>query len=155
MKITFTKKGGRTQLACHRSDGSAEVAMLGPQIPFHDLGHYVIEKKLSLHKGFFGYVHQGYSVNELSQKEVILSLDKEVWQAEILTRALGSLTTGACTVQQFTELVNTELEQFNWPVIDDLSEATIVEMQKEYQRLINQFKDLDDGQSMSVEFGIE
>ena len=124
---------------------------MGPQIPYNDLGHYVVEKKLGLHKGFFGYVDQGYSVDELSQKEVILSLDKEVWQAEILTRALGSLTTGACRVDQFTELVNTELEQFDWPTVDELSTSAIIEMKDEYVQLITQFSDLDDGGSLSVE----
>ena len=152
MRITFTRKGRRTQLVCQRKDGTTEIASLGPQVPHHDLGHYVVEQKLGLKNGFFGHVQQGYSVNELSRKEVIVSLDVEVWQAEILTRALGSIATGACTVDQFPELVNAELKQFNWPTVDNLSTKVIEEMHEEFEALIKQFKRLEDGGSMSLDF---
>jgi len=155
MKITFTKKNGRTQLVCHRTDGSAVIASLGPQTPYHDLGHFVVERKLGIKNGFFGYVEQGYSIEDLSKKEVILTLDAEAWQAEILTRALGSLATGACTPEQFPDLVNSELKQFNWPTVGSLTEERIGEMHEEFQQLISRFKQLDEGESLSLEFTIE
>ena len=155
MKITLTKKAGRTQLACQRADGSVELVSLGPQTPYHDLAHFVVERKLGLKKGFFGYVREGYSIEALSQKEVIRTLDPEAWQAEILTRALGSLATGACTYEQFSELVNTELIQFKWPTVDNLNIELIREMHTEFTSLVSLFEGLEDGESMSLEFKIE
>ena len=155
MRITFTKKNGRTQLVCHRADGSAVIASLGPQTPYHDLGHFVVERQLGIKNGFFGYVEQGYSVEDLSKKEVILTLDAEAWQSEILTRALGSLTTGACTLEQFPELVNSELKQFDWPTVNTLTEKRIAEMLDEFQQLISRFNQLDEGESMLLEFTLE
>lgn len=150
MKITFTKKAHRTRLICEREDGSLVMADLGPQIPYHDLAHFVVEQKLGMQKGFFGYVRSGYTVEELSRKEVIQSLDPQVWQSEIVTRALGSLSTGACTTEQFSELVNTELRQFEWPVLDNLNAELIEEMLGSFRGLMETYNALEDGESMSL-----
>ncbi|MBX2822807.1 MAG: hypothetical protein KTR29_24125 [Rhodothermaceae bacterium] len=155
MRITFTKKNSRTQLACQRADGSAVIASLGPQTPYHDLGHFVVERKLRIKKGFFGYVEEGYSIEDLSKKEVILTLDAEAWQSEILTRALGSLATGACTIEQFPDLVNSELKQFNWPTVNSLTSECIEEMYHEFKQLILKFNQLDEGESMALDFSVK
>lgn len=152
MKITFTKRAGRTQLICVRGDGTLEKSNLGPQIPFHDLAHFVVEQELGFKRGFLGYVQQGYSIEELSKKEVLQSLDPEVWQSEILTRALGSLATGACTLEQFNELVNMELKQFNWPTVDNLSESRIKHMLDSFRELMSTYNELEEGGSMSLQF---
>ena len=71
MKIKLTKKGDRNQLVCTRSDGSYVSANLGQSLPYHDLAHFVIEKKLQLKHGFFGNVSNGYSILQLSEKETV------------------------------------------------------------------------------------
>ena len=154
MKITFTKRNGRTHLVCARKNGTTAFANLGPYVPFHDLAHFVVEKKIGLHNGFFGHVFQGYSIDELSQKEVILSLDPEIWQSEILSRALGSLATGACTQEEFADLVNSELSQFGWPTVSNLNDRILEDMLQTYRDLMAAYNQLEEGESLQLEFSI-
>src|SRR5690606_2784722 len=109
MQVRITRKGARNQLACFRPDGSSAAASLGPNLPHHDLAHFVVERAFGLQDGFFGHIARGYSPSQLSAKATILSLGAAPYRAEILARALGSLSTGACTPDQFEELVNLEL----------------------------------------------
>ena len=80
----------RNQLACVRADGTRTTANLRPRLPPHDLAHYVVERQFGLRKGFFGNIAAGYSIEALSDKEVMKSLSGESWVAEILARALAS-----------------------------------------------------------------
>ena len=154
MHITFTKKNDRSQLTCQRLDGSIDIANLGPSLPYHDLAHYVAELALGIEKGFFGNVADGYSIAELSDKEVIQSLGPESWKAEVAARAVGSLATGACTIEQFSELVNGELEHLGIDAIADLDEAIAASMLRDLQSLVRSYSMLAEGQSLSLEFSI-
>ncbi len=154
MHITFTKKNDRSQLTCQRADGSIDMANLGPSLPYHDLAHYVAELALGIEKGFFGNVAEGYSIAELSDKDVIRSLGPESWKAEVVARAVGSLATGACTVEQLSELVNSELQHLGIDTIPGLDEAMAASMLREFQSLIGLYSMLADGQSLSLEFSI-
>ena len=94
MRINITRKGTRNQLACFRQDGSSATADLGPNLPHHDLAHYVVERRFGLQDGFFAQIARGLTPQQLSDKLVIQSLGPGPYRAEILARALGSLSTG-------------------------------------------------------------
>ena len=51
MRIEIAKRGRRNELRCVRSDGSCEVASLGPGLPHHDLAHFVVESRWNLRAG--------------------------------------------------------------------------------------------------------
>ena len=152
MKITLTKKKDRNQLVCHRADGTTEISNIGPSLPHHDLAHFVVERHLGLTGGFFGNVARGYSMVELADKEVIQSLGAESWIAEIITRALGSLSTGACTPEQFSELVNTELALMSIPEVADLTANVATDMLSQFNELHAQYRALGEGATMELEF---
>jgi hypothetical protein len=115
MKIAISKSGNRSKLVCTRENGTFVVADLGPNLPYHDLAHYVIENKLRLRKGFWGMISSGYSISELSDKNVIITLDVESLVSEVIARALQSLASGACSTTQFIDLINAELTQLSAP----------------------------------------
>jgi len=78
MDIVITKGKSRNNLTCKRDDGTFTSTNLGPNIPYHDIAHYVVEKTFSMENGFYGKVKLGMSIEELSDKEIIKTLDSEI-----------------------------------------------------------------------------
>ena len=152
MEIKITKKNNRNLLTCVRSDGSVVQSNLGPKLPFHDIAHFVVESTLNLQEGFYGNILKGYSVEQLSDKQIIKTLPPQAWFAEITTRALQSLSLGACTIQQFPSLVETELQQFSINYNQNLNEKIISDMLCHYQQLMQQWHTLTEGQTLSFHF---
>jgi hypothetical protein len=153
MNIIFTPKGGRTRVLCRRADGTFTSADLGPRLPAHDFAHLIVERTLRLPSGFFVNIAKGYSIQQLSDAATIRSLGADPYVAEILARALGSLATGACTVEQFPGLVGTELGQMGLSVPGDLSIELAMRMLEEFQSMVKRFAGLAPGESMELQFG--
>jgi hypothetical protein len=152
MQLRFVRLERRSRLTCVRSDGSVSSAELGPGLPYHDLAHFVIERAYGLRRGFFGHVASGYSLQDLSKKEVILSLDSQSTVAEILARALGSLATGACTLEQFPALVQEELTRMNLTPPGELTTQQARRMLKEYRGLLDRYDALPPGEALELSF---
>lgn len=152
MIIRIKKQQERNRLICIREDGSIEQENLGPSLPFHDIAHYVVEKHLLLEKGFYGNIAAGYSVQELSDKEVIRTLGPESLISEVATRALQSLRSGACTIEQFAELVESELFVFGLRPAFDLNPKLVKLILKEYMELLSKWNKLKDGEQMEFLF---
>jgi hypothetical protein len=151
VKIAIAKKTTRNRLTCTRADGTCEHADLGPALPHHDLAHFVVERRLGLKQGFFGRIARGYSVAQLSDKEVIKSSPAESLVAEVAARALQSLSSGACTSSGFLELVNTELA--HWSIAPLNVEIEAVEgMRAEFEALLGSYSALRPGDTMCLEF---
>jgi hypothetical protein len=64
MNIKLIKKGSRSQLICTTKNGRVEKADLGPNIPFHDLAHFVVEQHLNLKHGFYGNIYNGFTIEQ-------------------------------------------------------------------------------------------
>jgi hypothetical protein len=151
MVIRITRRGSRNLLSCARPDGTTASADLGPVLPHHDLAHFVVERAFGLKEGFFGNVARGYTPAQLSDKDIIKSLGREPYRAEILARALASLTTGACTPAQFEDLVNAELLHLGLPhmrIEPQVRDALLAE----FKGHLDTFGRLRDGDSMTLEF---
>ena len=153
MLIKITKKQNRTILICTRADGSYTRADMGAQLPFHDIAHFVTDKKLNIKNGFYGLVAQGWTIEQLSDKDVIKTLGIEAWISEIMARALGSLYTGSCTVDQFIPLLQTEMtNRGGGNKAPFLTQDMVIEMQAEYTALLDKWRSLTDGESLEMEF---
>lgn len=151
MKIMITRRGRRNQMRCFRSDGSSAFADLGPGLPHHDLAHLVVEREWRLRQGFFGNIAGGYDFAELSDQDLIGTLGPESAQAEVLARALQSVSTGACTAEQFGELVNTELAHWQMPTLP-VTPAMVQAAGAQFKILLDRFEALGDGESLQLEF---
>jgi hypothetical protein len=152
MEIKITKKNNRNRLICKRDGGSIAVSDLGPNVPFHDMAHFVVENTLGLKEGFFGNIRKGYSVEDLSDKQVIKTLGPETWYSEIMTRTLQSLSSGACTADQFPALIKEELQHLSIPYSYSLTPDLITGMETEYRKLLEQWKELKEGDTLVLEF---
>jgi len=153
MIIIFTRKGARTRILCRRADGTFTSADLGPALPGHDFAHLIVERRLRLPSGFFVNIAKGYSIQQLSDAAIIRTLGAEPYVAEILARALGSLATGACTVEQFPQLVGTELGQMGLGVPPGVSVESGMRMLEELQSTMRRFAELAPGESVELQFG--
>lgn len=152
MTIKITKKNTRNTLICTRADGTYTKSDLGPQLPFHDMAHYVAEKKFRLQEGFYGNIARGYSIEQLSDKNVIKTLGQESWLAEILARALGSLHMGSCNKEQFIPIIMQELNGRYKLQLPQLNDKIVDELLLEYRALIDRWNALPDGGSMEMKF---
>src|SRR5262245_42962830 len=154
MKVALTRGERRSRLACTRADGSFTRSDLGPSLPHHDLAHFVVERALGLRRGFYGNVAHGRSLPDLSRKSVIATLGAESWQAEIAARALQSLCSGACTLEQIEALVRAELAQHAIPCPARLTPALAARMRTELEELVERFARLAEGDTLELWFDV-
>ncbi len=151
MIIRFTKKEHRCQLTYQRNDGEMVVADLGPDLPGHDLAHFVMEQALGLKTGFYGNLYGGYTMEQLGDKHVIRQLPVETMIAEVATRALQSLAGGACTLEEFNDLINLELSGMATDYRINLPVPQITQLMEDYQHLLHQWRALPMGETLGVE----
>jgi hypothetical protein len=150
MFLTFQRNNGRTQLIIKRDDDSTERAELGPTLPYHDLAHYIVEKQFQLTDGFYGHINKGYSVAQLSDKNIIKTLPQEALVAEILARALQSLGSGACSAIQFIDLINEELEVSQLTFELNISSEEIPTLLNQYKKIVKQWNELNSNESLQL-----
>ncbi len=139
-------------LVCVRDDGSVERADLGPNTPYHDMAHFIVERYLGLKLGFYGQINRGYSVSELSDKEIIKTLPSEAMVSEIITRALQSVWSGAVSLEQVQSLVEDEMEHLSINFPYSLSEEDVFKMYTDYDALLERWRVLNEGESVDLEF---
>lgn len=152
MLIKLIRSGPRNRLTCVRDDGTFAQSDLGPRVPFHDLAHFVAEKNLGIREGFFGNISNGYSVEELSDKEVIKTLGADAMISEVAARTLQLLGSGACTKEEFPQLINAELKLYGIQHTLDLNAEVIDEMQHEYSALMDSWNALNDGTALELKW---
>jgi hypothetical protein len=155
MQIKILNKGNRNQLICERRDGGVEITDLGPTLPFHDIAHFIVERQLKLKRGFYGNIYIGYSVKQLSDKNTIRTLPIQSAVAEITTRALQSLGAGACTIEQFSRLINEEFELYSINFELDLEKKKISQMLSDYKKITSQWEQLKEGEGLELKLEID
>jgi hypothetical protein len=116
----------------------------------HDLAHYVVEKQLGL-KGFWYYLHQGLSIEQLSDKAVIHTLHPNIWTSEIYTRNLQSMASGAFGADDGAQAIHEELLLMKLPSpgLDELKSVLEV-CSSTYAALMAQWKALEVGESLHL-----
>ena len=152
MKVCLHKGAARHRMRLYRDDGSAESAELGPDLPYHDLAHYVVERRFEIAAGFYGHIARGSSVGQLSTTPGVRALGPEALKAEILARCLQALLTGACSAEGFTQLTHAEFSQWGIPPLSKLSPEMLDALLAEYRALIERYAALRPGESLQLEF---
>lgn len=129
-------------------------AATGPSFPNHDIAHYVIEKEFDIKEGFYGLIASGYTIHQLSETNTIRSLPRAVWLAEVLTRALQCVSSGACEIEQFEEMAIAELENMSMDGIEmpAMPLENIILMYEKFKRLLEQWVDLKEGDSLELDW---
>lgn len=142
----------RNWLRCTREDGSNTSVSLGPDIPYHDIAHYVVEKKFGLNDGFFGKIRSGMCIEELSDPEIIKTLGPESWLAEIMARNLQALGSKAVQPEQYLELTQWEAQNMKGVEVPDMTTKDIEAISTEYNRLCSDWDVLLENESLQLDF---
>jgi hypothetical protein len=151
MEIRIIKDNRRNILSCIRADGSITSTDLGPDFPNHDMAHFVVESYFGLKQGFYGMIKSGMTIEDLSNKEIIKTLGKESWLAEILTRNLQALGSGSSTIEEFISLVTWETNTMSiQPPKMELSD--VKKIKSDFDELCEQWTQLPDQDHLSFIF---
>lgn len=152
MEIIITKGKNRNTLTCRREDGSLTSVNLGPDIPFHDIAHYVIEREFKIKNGFYGKIKSGMTIQELSDKEIIKKLGPETWLSEIMARNLQSMGSGAAENQQFIELITWEVENTLGIKVPSMELVNIEKVKSEFEKLCKKWGSVPEGGKLKLIF---
>jgi len=152
MDIILRKGSHRNTLTCIRTDGTVTRINLGPNIPHHDLAHYVVEKQLNLKQGFYGKIKSGMTIEQLSDKTIIKTLDGETWLSEIMTRHLQSLGANTIKVEEFVTLIHweTQTNKHTEAYKVDLNTAKVIK--HEFETLCDTWDLLLDNETLELKF---
>lgn len=152
MLIRLTKQGSRNKLTCVRADGTFTQVDLGPRLPYHDLAHYVAEKMLKLERGFYGNIRDGFSIEQLSDKDVIRTLEPESMVAEIIARNVQLLGSGTSDAAEFVHLVAEEMQHQRHNSYPELNTGIIDLLKSHYLQLVQEWDALPEGQTLELVF---
>lgn len=152
MEIILTKGKNRNTMTCKRQDGSVTSVSLGPNVPNHDLAHYIAENKFKLKNGFFGNIKAGKSIAELSNSELIQDLPPDTWLSEILARNLQSLRSGAVKMEQFTEIIKLESKKISGLEVPEIVFEDVREMKQNFDILCEKWSLIGENEKMILLF---
>lgn len=151
MRIRFKKgkhqaKHKPDTLTCIRNDGSITWQHIHRGFVQHDFAHYVIETTLGFHNAFFGLVSKGHDIPDFSRP-------KSERPFEIPPEAIA--------VEPIVALLQSELwESFPTPLLEtdsaclppNVTEAQLKSMREQLRELLQQWDNLEPGESMQLEF---
>ncbi|EZH75373.1 hypothetical protein ATO12_00935 [Aquimarina atlantica] len=151
MEIHIIKNNRRNVLSCVREDGSTTSTDLGPDLPNHDMAHFVVESYFGLKQGFYGMIKSGMTIEELSNKEIIKTLGKESWLAEVLARNLQALGSGSSTIEEFISLVAWETNTMSIQP-PEMKLSDVKKIKSSFDELCTQWEKLSDQNRLSLMF---
>lgn len=152
MEIIITKGKNRNTLTCRRADGTFTTENLGPDIPYHDIAHYVVEKKFDLKNGFYGKIKAGMTIAALSDKKIIKRLESESWLAEILARNLQAMASGAAGIDDFIQLVEWEAKNMKNVKVPPMDISDVKVMKSEFDKLCKKWDSISENEQISLQF---
>lgn len=152
MEILITKENHSNILTCKRNDGSVTSLNLGPDIPNHDIAHYVVEKEFNLEHGFYGKIKSGMTIEELSDKEIIKNLSSETWLSEIMARNLQSIGSGAAETEQFIELIHWEAQNMDGMEVPKMNLTKIEKMKLNFDQLCDKWNMIPENGKLKLFF---
>ena len=146
MRIRIERIHGRHRLHCTRTDGSYTQAPAGPDLPHHDLAHYVAERALNLKAGFFGAIAAGHDIEALGDKAIIRTLPREAWDAEIVARTLQGTDNGTVMEEDFIASVSLE----RGAPLAGLDPEAVAHMRREFKALLARWQAVPEGEALEL-----
>jgi hypothetical protein len=148
MQIRLKKGPLRHRLGCRRPDGTWTEVDVGPQLPAHDLAHYVAERALGMEGGFFGLVASGMALPEIYDPRTLPeSVARTLSVAELWARALGAASMGSCSPQEMRALILAEQPDQLVP-----SDAALEAMSSRMGELLSAWEALAPGEELVLDW---
>ncbi len=135
-------------LTCVRDDRSVTWTHLHSGFVYHDFAHYVIETTLGFKNAFFGLVAKGYDIPDFSEPKPIrrFEIPKEAMDLEPVVALLQAdvLNDGTDHSGLF--------RGYSASLPINITDEQLKVMQQKMQVLLQQWQDLQPGQSMALRF---
>ncbi len=146
MKIELNKKSEyRCEYVVSRKDNSTEVITLDIKTYFlHDITHFVVEKELGFHKGFWGMLSKGYSFDELFGKDNPKT--EELRFVEQIVGPVQSVVSGHIPLSDFEKSI--DHLNYNFP------ETNLHIILSEISSIIDSWKRLEIGQKLILNWDL-
>ena len=137
-------------LTCVRDDGSVTWAHLHRGFVLHDFAHYVVETTLGFKNAFFGLVAKGHDIPDFSEPQGSrpFEIPKE-----------------ATDIEPIVALLQIDVSEGLWGSSDDavfrdqgaslpinITDQQFEVMQQKLRRLLQQWRDLQPGEAMVLQF---
>ena len=135
-------------LTCVRDDGSVTWTQLPRGIVQHDFAHYVIETTLGLKNAFLGLVAKGYDIPDFNSPKAArpFEIPKEAINVEPIVALLQ-----ADMLDDGTE-PNGIFRDYSASLPINVTDAQLTVMRQGLQKLLQQWRDLQPGESMTLQF---
>ncbi len=137
-------------LTCVRDDGSVTWTHLHSGFVYHDFAHYVVETTLGFENAFFGLVAKGYKIPDFSEPTLTrpFKIPKEAVDTESIVQLLQSdfLDTGTGRDGLF--------ENYKTSLSVSVTDEQLAVMRQKLRKLLQQWQNLQPGESMTLQFGI-
>ena len=157
MLIRMTKNTGKRHVIKYIRDNGTETWMHADDFFVrHDLSHYAIESVLQYRTAFNGMLNGGMDIKDFEDKEKRerLQVTDEAWYAENLANLfLAEIAQGP--FEDFNTVQQQAFTNFNQQYIPvTLSHANIAAIRLLLRRLLQQWAELKEGQTMELIFSV-
>lgn len=155
MRIRITKgRNGPSTLTCTRDDGSTTWAKVQDYFPLHDMTHFVVETTLRIPNAFYSLVADGWNIPDFAVKGNAKKIPPEANLAEALvSRLQRELMPGMVfSADTYNEEVLAVLEGIGNPSRRPVTEDELTDMRTRLRELVSQWKELEPGQSIELNF---
>ena len=140
-------------LTCIRDDGSVTWTHLHRGFVHHDFTHYVVETTLGYTNAFFGLVAKGYKISDFSEPKAKrpFEIPKEAIDTEPIVALLQT-----DLVEDLRENTggNAVFRDYSASLPVSVTDAQLEMMQQKLRKLLEQWRDLQPGESMTLQFKI-
>jgi hypothetical protein len=147
MRIHLRKgQGGPDTLTCHRPDGSTYATWLKPHSVYHDLAHYVVERRLHIADGFWGLLAQGQTLEsyDLPNHERPFQISPDGYRAEFLATLIQSAVPTGSISPAYIEMLQQASAAQGLPFPEMPSEEIVQEMIAEAQALTRRWEGVEE-----------
>lgn len=141
----------RASLCCRRPDGTATWARVHPFFPQHDLTHFAVETELTLLRGFFGLIAEGWQLDDFTQAGGAARLPAESLVVENLVGTVERIESDA-PLGDFDSALTTSLSAQNLPAFRALRADELTRVRATRAALIAQWSALPIGETLCLSF---
>lgn len=135
-------------LTCVRADGSITWTHLHGGFVSHDFAHYVVETTLGFENAFFGLVAKGWDIPDFGEPKSTrpFEIPKEAIDIEPI---VGLLQTDLLEREADREGM---FQSYSASLPVNITDKQLEVMQQQLQTLLQQWQNLQPGQSMTLQF---
>lgn len=155
MRILLQKHlDGTEWLECHRADGTVLHEEVQVGSAYHDIAHFVVERRLGITEGIWGQITMGYSLAEynLPNEEREFAISPEGYRAEFLATLVQSAVGTGGISPDYLNMLRTASAANAIPFPDLPEKSVLEQMVAEAAALTRQWAALPPGGELELDF---